>query len=229
MIQSKKYIIVIFIAIITINIAHAQNITTNDVTKTKILDWSIDPIILKYDGSIIKSSRYKESKKCGNISFGLSQLMGFRNFNLLITKKLPHDDWTDFSSGGISFSIDCKTKVNLNEDNITFNDTTKQWELSKEDQEAYIEGTKIKSDKIYQLHTLNAFGWVHTMISFDVMGGSYTKIANFCLFNDKKTKQLCGFGNSQHIPNRKQLGTTRSDYTPILIKILNTAQFLDDK
>ncbi|MDI2091851.1 hypothetical protein [Commensalibacter oyaizuii] len=229
MIRNNKYSIVILIALITISIAHAQNITTNDVTKTKILDWSIDPITLKYDHGIIKSSYYKESKKCGNISFGFARLINFRNFNLILTQKLPHDDRVDFLSDGIKIDIDCKTQVNLNTDNIRFNDVTKQWELSKEDQEDYIEGTKLKSDQLYQLHTPNAFGWVHTIISFDVMGGSYTKFAHFCLFNDKKTKQLCGSGNPQYIPNKKQLGTTRFDYTPILIKILNTAQFLDDK
>ncbi|MDI2091850.1 hypothetical protein [Commensalibacter oyaizuii] len=226
MIRNSKNIIAIFIALITISVAYGQE---RNSSNTKILDWSIDPIILKYDAGIIKSSRYKESKKCGNISFKFLELVNFKGFQLFITKKIPHDNNSDFLSGGITFSLDCTTQVNLTKDNIRFNDTTKQWELSKEDQEDYIEGTKLKSDQLYQLHTPNAFGWVHTMISFDVMGGSYTKIANFCLFNNKKTKQLCGFGNSQYIPNRKQLGTTKFDYTPILIKILNTAQFLDDK
>ncbi|MDI2091849.1 hypothetical protein [Commensalibacter oyaizuii] len=214
MIRNNKYIIAIFIALITISVAHAQEV--------KILDWSIP-------NDFIASNEYKESKKCGSISFNIPSWVAIIRSYLVIKKKFINDDRSDIFYGGIGFGMLCKTKINLNQDNIKFNDITKQWELSKEDQEDYIEGTKLKSDQIYQLHTPNAFGWVHTMISFGVMGGSYTKIANFCLFNDKKTKQLCGFGNSQYIPNKKQLGTTRFDYTPILIKVLNTAQFLDDK
>jgi len=124
MIRNKIYIIAIVTALMGTSVVHAQQITTNDVIKTKILDWYIPP-------DVRASSLYKNSKKCGNISF-------------------------------------------------------------------------------------------------DVMGGSYTKGATFCLFNDKKTKQLCGFGNPQYIPSQKQLGTTKFDYTPILIKILDTAKFLDD-
>jgi len=221
MIQNSKYIITIFIALITIPVVHGQERNNSNILKTKIWDWYIPP-------DARASSSYKESKKCGNISFDIPNWVDIKEAQLNISKKLPHDDRVDFLSGGITFSITCKIKVNLNTDNIKFNDVTKQWELSKEDQEADIEGTKLKSDQIYQLHTPNAFGWVHTIISFDVMGGSYTKFAHFCLFNDKKTKQLCGSGNPQYIPNRKQLGTTRFDYTPILIKILNTAQFVDD-
>jgi len=229
MIRSKIYIIAIFIALITAPIVYAQKVNNN--TETKILDWSIPIQLRKIAPELIKSDPYKESKKCGNIDFGFPQWIDVIQSNLIITKKLPHDDRVDFLSGGITFSLTCTIKVNLTKDNITFNDVTKQWELSKEDQNDYVEGTKkkIKSDQIYQLYAKNASGWVHTMISFDVMGGSYTKIAKFCLFNDKKTKQLCGSGSPQYIPSQKQLGTTRFDYTPILIKILNTAKFLDDK
>ncbi|MDI2091855.1 hypothetical protein [Commensalibacter oyaizuii] len=222
MIRNNKYIIAIFIALITLPVAHGQERTDKDILKTKIWDWYIPP-------DARASSSYKKSKKCGNISLDIPNWVDIKEAQINIKKKLPHDDRVDFLSGGISFSITCKIQVNLNTDNIKFNDTTKLWELSKEDQEDYIGGTKLKSDQIYQLHTPNAFGWVHTMISFDVIGGSYTKIAKFCLFNNQKNKQLCGSGNPQYIPNRKQLGTTRFDYTPILIKILNTAQFLDDK
>jgi len=223
MIRNKIYIIAIVTALMGTSVVHAQQITTNDVIKTKILDWYIPP-------DVRASSLYKNSKKCGNISFDVPNWVDFKETQLLIKKKLPHDDRVDFLSRGVAFSITCTIKVNLTQDNITFNDATKQWELSKEDQNDYVEGTKkkIKSDQIYQLHAKNASGWVHTIISFDVMGGSYTKGATFCLFNDKKTKQLCGFGNPQYIPSQKQLGTTKFDYTPILIKILDTAKFLDD-
>lgn len=231
MIRNKIYVTIITILVILsgFNAVDGKEITANETLKTKILDWSIDSITLKYDAGIVKSNSYKESKKCGNISFKLSQLISFRNFNLIISPKLFHSNDSNFLSDGMTFSLDCTTQVDLNKNDVKFNTTTQQWELPPDIRDQYAQNSTYQGNKIYQLHAKNAFGWLYTLTNIDTRDGGYIKQAIFCLFNDKKTKQFCGSGISQYISNKKQLGTTKFDYTPTLIKTLNTAQFLDDK
>lgn len=221
MIQNNKYIIAIFIVLI-IPTTHAQTITSDDILKTKVWDWYIPP-------DFRPTNEYKESKKCGSISFDIPNWVDIKKSQLLIKKKLPHDNNPDFLSSGLTFSLDCKIQIDLNKDDVAFNTKTQQWELPSDIRNQYAQNSKYQGNKIYQIHAKNAFGWLYTLTNINTRDGGYLKQAKFCLFNDKKTKQLCGFGISQIIPNKKQLGTTRFDYTPILIKILNTAQFLDDK
>lgn len=205
-------------------IVQAQNITTNEITKTKILDWSIDP-------ASRPTKLYKESKKCEGISFNVHSWVDFKEGQLIIKKSLPHDDNSDFLSGGMRFTMLCKINAKIDESYIKYNSSNDQWELTSEneDMDGYVYGTKYKANRIYQLHTPNASGWLWTSLDYNMRDKNFSKLVNFCLFNKDKTKKLCGNGISQYIPNKKQLGTTRFDYTPILIKILNTAQFLDDK
>lgn len=205
----------------------AQNIKNTDPVVTKTIDWAIVP-------GTSPINQYIQSKKCGSIKIDLPKWVEIYMSTLEINKKFPHDLLSYVKlNNSINFTFLCETKVKFEDTEVFFNKKTQQWELKDQYKDNEIEDTDRKTYQVYQLKAKNASGWLRTGTfqgdSDDHGNYDYMKNATFCLINDKQTKEICGNGDVQFIPNKKDLGTKNSDYTPMLIQFLQTLKFEDDK
>ncbi|MDI2091853.1 hypothetical protein [Commensalibacter oyaizuii] len=203
---------------------HSVQAKEQQVT-TKILDWSYR---IPYE---VPTTAFKNSKKCGNIEMNLPNNSYF-NLGYLIIKtntkhhQTPTDKWF---GEGIQISLNCTTKnVQMNpkdSSNFIYNPQKQQWVWKNDG----------SSEGIYQIKAKNGIGWLIEDEPESIMGtkGSngddYIRSIGFCITNNAHTKQLCGAGNVQYIPHKKDIDKNIGNYTGTIYKILQTTKFLDDK
>ncbi|MDI2113922.1 hypothetical protein [Commensalibacter nepenthis] len=231
--RSLTYLFIIFCMIVI----HTQTIQAEEPEFTHVIDWT------NLSGYKDNNKNYK-SNLCGKMFFKLLKNMRVEETSIILR---PHPTFQDSIKEiredlkvGASYGdgvIDSMCRTQRFDNRIIFDNKLRQWKPidSGYNVNLLVDNTNIHVYNMYVLKGSNVFGWLITnILSTDddkVKEGQppYSKMISFCLFNKDQTKQLCGDGNVQYILDKKHLGTTAHDYTPTLIKILNTAQFLDDK
>lgn len=199
----------------------AQLIKKNEPLVTKVIDWKIDS---KY--SSIKID--KDSAQCGSITLNVFKWVQVSWSAIRFKKQFPND-----GIGSVFYNIKCQTKnITLSDEYVLFNKDTKNWELSGEAKKEEVLYTHHKAYTIYQLKAQNGVtGWLTTHMTLlpPSFGMAVRKSVNFCLFNKSYTKQFCGNGEVQFIPDEKYINSSKNDYTSTLIQVLETLKFKDDK
>lgn len=231
--KSLTYLFIIF-CMITI---HTQTIQAEEPEFTHLIDWA------NISDNQDNNKSFK-SNLCGKMSLKFFQGMKIERTRLVLRshptfqdsiKEIREDLKVGTSYGdGVIYSI-CRTQ--RFDSRIIFDNKLRQWRSidSGYNVNLLVDNTNIHVYNMYVLKGSNVFGWLITnILSTDddrVKEGQppYSKMISFCLFNKDQTKQLCGDGNVQYILDKKHLGTTVHDYTPILIQILETIKFEDDK
>jgi len=225
----NNYIIIIttFFSIFLLPSVNAQNIKNIDAVTTKTIDWKI------IESSSKKPPRYLDAKTCGNITIDLPQWVRILVSNLIIKRNFPHDTTAPYGQHVLIWT-NCSTKnldfPKASEGYGFFNDKSGKWEITDKYKNDVVEGTHYPKFKIYQLKARNSSGFFMTITdkghytdSNDIL---YNKQGSFCLYTTNHTKQFCGSGYVQYTPH---LGSSQSDYTPMLMQFLQTVRFVDDK
>jgi len=230
-----SYILIWLVSIACIQNIQAQSLSTNNQFKTGIIDWKGNAI-----GGFSKS--YTDSAKCGTITLKLPILDKIWFHNTFFLKTISPSAFPD----GVNIQTKCKLgkfdfKDQKDEDGILFNHQTQQWYMTDAMRNEKISGSSQLKNDLFAIKGQNADGYLSTYIEPAGGGGNgsgvdYVKFSDFCLYNKSYTKEFCGNGVSQYFTDIKDIGSKRvksdpklKDYTPALIKILETAKFEDDK
>lgn len=166
-----------------------------------------------------------EISDCGTIKIDLTSWVQLYDSGFIIY----HPSAKDVNpTPDVQFSFKCYEENDENVINntiVSFNDTTKIWELNpnllKNYDKAGKESVK-KLNTVYQLKSKNAQGWVLTHPS---MFGNYpTRELSFCLINKLNQKALCGSGDVEYFPDDPEV--TKINYEPFVLKFLQSIEFI---
>lgn len=193
--------------------------------KTQVLNWSINP------SNFYSKQTLKENKTCGQITMDFPHNIYFSMSSLFIKINDAQDQkpMIQWFKNKIEIPLYCTIhNIQMNprdSNNFVFNPKIQKW-VWKDDN---------SSDGIYQIKAKNGTGWLIADEPESIMGtkGSagddYIRNIGFCITNNAHTKQLCGAGNVQYIPHKKDINKNIGNYTETIYKILQTTNFLDDK
>lgn len=167
-----------------------------------------------------------EISDCGTIKIDLTSWVVLYSSGFIIYHPLAEDV---NPTPDVQFTFKCYSANDENVVNntiVSFNDTTQLWELnpdllSKYKDKDILENVK-KLNKVYQLKTKNAQGWILTHPS---MVGNYpTRELSFCLIDKLNQKALCGSGDVEYFPDDPEV--TKINYEPFVLKFLQSIEFI---
>lgn len=225
-----RYFTVLFISLIFSTVS-AQAVQKKEDTKTYKLDFS-DP-------------KKNNKNNCGFITIEMPKWGDVKYSLIKIYKKNSNNNKFTYNELDVitDFDLSCYSKnIELSNRYVKYNLEDNQWymplDVKKETTAITAEngsGLVVNAFHFYPIKGKNSSGWLYTLVSNvssdNPKMSDGTKSADFCMYNDKKAKSICGHGYVQLIPLKKNgdIDINKADYTTYLIQILETLKFEDDK
>ncbi|MDI2113946.1 hypothetical protein [Commensalibacter nepenthis] len=230
--MKMRYFIVLSISLI-FSIASAQETTQKkEDTKTYTIDYS-------------NPTKKKNVNDCGIITMETPQWGRIsKNFINIYKHNSSNHKFIYTELNTITyFNFHCYSKdIEISNQYVKYNLENNQWYMPLDVQKETTaitaqndNGLIVKAFHFYPIKGKNSSGWLYTLVSNvssdNPKMSDGTKTADFCLYNNSKTKSICGHGYVQFVPLKKNgdIDINKADYTPYLIQILETLKFEEDK